>query len=107
MQFPFPHLLFLQDIHRLFLLADIAIIPTSDVLEHETLDALRRWYGSLGKTVWECGPATYPEDEAALSVLSKPKPEDEKVLSFLERIHKTHGDASIIYARVLSCPRRI
>jgi hypothetical protein len=92
-------MLIAQDVHRFMLIADVAIVPTSDVLEKEILDNFREWYGSLGKTVWACGPSTHPEEDAAISVVSEPKPEDEKVLSFLNRVHKTHGDKSVIYVR--------
>jgi hypothetical protein len=96
-----PHALLTQDAYRFMLLADVALVPTSNILEKECLDALRGWYESLGKTLWTVGPPNPPEEQAT-SDAAPLKPEDEKVLAFLDRVHKTHGDNSIIYVRVVA-----
>jgi hypothetical protein len=71
------------------------------VLEKETVASFRGWYESLGKTLWTVGPPNPAEHRLASSDSPGPlpKPEDEKVLSFLDRIQKTHGDRSIIFVR--------
>jgi hypothetical protein len=83
-------------------MADAALLPTSDVLEKESLDAARAWFKSIGKSFWTVGPPDAPKDQvrAAISTMSQ---EDEKVLGFLDRIHESHVDRSVIYVRSSSC----
>jgi hypothetical protein len=91
-----------MDIYRLIVLADTVMIPSSEVLEKESIAYFRKWYESLGKSVWIVGPPNPAEDHAAVSRVSLPNPEDEKVMAFLDRIHNTHGDRSIVFVRVFT-----
>jgi hypothetical protein len=85
------------------LLADSALSMTSDVLEQETLDVLRAWYKSLGKTFWAVGPPNPLLEDVTLAVSpSSPCPDEEAVLTFLDRIQTIHGEKSLIFVRNLS-----
>jgi hypothetical protein len=93
----------MQDGYRFLLLADTALLPTSNVLEKESISALREWYEALGKTLWTIGPPNPSEDQIRASNKQAPssKADDEKVLSFLDRVHRSHGAHSIVFVRSL------
>jgi hypothetical protein len=101
-----PHALLFQDVFRFIQLADAALLPTSDVLEKESLDAARGWYKSIGKTLWTIGPSNPAEDPASALAAARDKasPEDAKVLSFLDHVHKSYGVNSVIYVRTSNPP---
>jgi hypothetical protein len=77
-----------QDIYRFIHIADTALLPTSEVLEKEALDAARAWFKSIGKSFWTVCPPDAPRDQvrAAISAMSQ---EDGKFLGFLDRIHES------------------
>jgi hypothetical protein len=79
-------------------MADAALLPTSDVLEKESLDVLRTWFKSIGTSFWTVGPPDAPSPKGqVVAAVREMSQEDEKVLGFLDRIHNSHGNYSVIY----------
>jgi hypothetical protein len=93
----YPLVVFMQDTYRLLLLADAALNATSESVEKGSIQAIREWYTALGKAYYTIGPPNPLYVESSNTVPVTPSPDDAKVLFFLDRVHKTHGDRSIIY----------
>jgi hypothetical protein len=91
----------IQDFPRFMHLADCAFISSSDMLEKDGLDVLRTWLASLETDLWTVGTPSPPDVPEAGGVVSTSS-EDQKILAFLDRIHKSYGAKTLVY--VSTCP---
>jgi hypothetical protein len=82
---------------QLIMLADATLTPTSSALESEAVRAFQDWTRPLGTSNYLVGPASYTEADIAHIGRPTLSEGDAKVMAFLDEVHKSHGDRSVVY----------
>jgi hypothetical protein len=104
-QLPFTGTTFYEIGRKYLTIGDGILIASSTAYDGEAMDAVKEWFGSVGKVVYPVGPLSLPQSEnGSLSKNGKSDSQSRPVVEFLDRMQRRYGERSVIYVRSFFCP---